>query len=560
MLLLVTALSFGLRFGAIGRLLPVRPEPDSDLVWMYRSLAGQQIPGADFYFGRYPVLWPRTLALVAGEKALAPAAPDATLEEHLEAASAPFLNLRLLMAAIAFLTAPLGFFLARRWMSDGWALLVAALLATALLHVAHSSVSKAHAAHVTLAWITILLVLRQLEAPSLARILATTVVAVLAIGTFHTGFFVLLPMFAAACLSRPTSRVVFWSAFAAVPIAFLGGLVFTPGGLTVGAHAHLWDGVQSEGIQLGNGHALLLKNFTGEGLLKWPQYFWEHDPLLAICSAIGLVVMLHFVASTWRDHSARRRVLIVSAYVLPYLVLISLDRNVVDRYLLPLYPLFVLLAVVAARAIFAALPGTPARVFACLALLALPTYVAVRFTLLGRRPDTFEQLASWIEKQPGATSKKILLSPAMAPRLFPTQSALTNLLADSRGRSQPWFEYLGRLAHLPTNAVGYDFEPLAPALYDVDAEPSPESLTSYFDSAQPDWIVLEVSRRISVVPATAAVYTRVRQRGKLIATFSGEPEVRALQTPFDYQGARNLEQRVLSAEAFGPRLEVWSMK
>jgi hypothetical protein len=83
---------------------------------------------------------------------------------------------------------------------ESWALLVAAFLATALLHLAHSTMAKAHGAHATPAWLTILCALRQVEAPSLRRLAATTEASALAIGTFHSGLFTLAPLVAAALL------------------------------------------------------------------------------------------------------------------------------------------------------------------------------------------------------------------------------------------------------------------------------------------------------------------------------------------------------------------------
>jgi len=64
LLLLVTALSFALRLGAVGRLLPVHPEPDSSLAWVYRSMMGEAIYHPEQHLGVYPDLLPRLLTLV----------------------------------------------------------------------------------------------------------------------------------------------------------------------------------------------------------------------------------------------------------------------------------------------------------------------------------------------------------------------------------------------------------------------------------------------------------------------------------------------------------------
>ena len=56
------------------------------------------------------------------------------------------------------------------------------------------------------------------------------------------------------------------------------------------------------------------------------------------------------------------------------------------------------------------------------------------------------------------------------------------------------------------------------------------------------------------------MYALIRERGTLVATFSGEAAPLANESPFDYQGARHIAERVLHAEAVGPRLEVYGFE
>jgi hypothetical protein len=545
LLLLVTALSFALRFGAVGRLLPVHPEPDSSLSWVYRSMMGEAIYHPEQHLGVYPDLLPRLLTLVTGP--MRTPAPDASLEEHLAAASAPYLRMRILIAAIASLAAPVVFLLARRFWSDVWACACAMFVATGLLHLAHSSVGKAHGAETTFAWLTILLALRQLEKPSVARVIATAVAAVLAIGTIQIGFFVLPAMFAAALFARSASSPARIAAWVAPFAAAAGGLEFIPGGVHFGP----W------GVRMGFGHRIHFTLLDGRGLPTWLRLFWEHDPVLAVLSGLGLFLLLRELPRAWRDPVARSRELVIAAFVLSYGTVISLDAHVVDRYIMPLYPGFALLSTLAARAIFEALRGRVPRTAVCALLLALPTWIAVRYTWIGRRATTLQQLGSWIEAQPGATGKKFLLAPSVSPPIFPQPDSLARQLTTSTGRSQPWFEYLGKLPRLPSRAPTYALDGIDQKLYVRKAPLGPEDYERYFTEQAPDFVVLEVTKRMAAFPGEKFVRELVRRRGERVGVFSGEGGRHPGQIPIDYQGVRDLAVRVLSADAFGPHLEVY---
>lgn len=540
LLLFVSALAFGLRFGAIGRLLPVQPEPDAGLVWTYRTMCGEEIKHQELFYGIYPNLLPGLLTVLPGGGTLALAPVEAGLREHLAAATEPYLRVRLLIAALSFLAAPLVFFLARRWMSDSWALLAAAFLATALMHVAHSSVAKAHAAEVTLAWLALLCVLRQIEAPSIARAAACAAAAALAIGTIQTGFFLLPPLLLGAWYSRRASRATFVAACLAPFAAVAVGLLFIPGGLGIG----------SAGVKMGRGHTIPFEGLDGSGLAAWPRFLWDHDPLLAILAALGLLLALFSIRS-----APRARWLVVAAYALPYVTVISLDKNVADRYLLPLYPLAAILAALAASWLQRRTRGRLDEGAVCGALLALPLWVSCSFTWIGRRPTTLQQLGNWLEQQPGSTSKKLLLAPSVSPPLFPTALALQHQLDTTTGRSQPWFYYLGRLAHVPQSAPGYPLETIALEYY--ARAHSAEEVERYLDEQRPDWVVIEVSRRMFTFAGLPSLREVLRRRGTLLATLSGEGGNHIGDVPIDYQGADELARRVLSADCFGPPLEVY---
>lgn len=558
LLALVVALSFGLRFGAITRLLPIQPEPDAYMVGVLRQQVGETTPFPGRYDDVYPHLLPILTAHVFGPEALARAPLDSSLAEHLRAASAPYLLLRYTVAAFAFLLAPLLFLVARRWLEGGSAALAAALLATALLHLAHSAVAKPHAAGATLTWLAILCALRQLERPTWVRMLLTAGAAGLAIGTIQSGYFTLPVLFAAAFLGwrRTPGRWLAIGAWILPCLVVLTGILSSTGGLHV----------QEGGVRMGSrGHLLRFQSLSGSGLVRWLELFWQHDPLLAVLAAVGLPLAL---LQAWRARSepiARGRWLLLASFVLPYALLVSLDRRVVDRYLLPLYPVFCLLAAMALDALQARLPRRVPRSLLVTLALALPTWTAVRYTWLGTRPSTFDRLATWLEARPGARDAKILLTPNFSPPLFPTQGALHAQLATTAGRAQPWFHYLGQLEHVPATAPAYDLRPLRQRLLQsrpLHGEPdlTEQAAAAYLEAEAPDLIVLEIREGLDWVPGWDGLYRAIRARAELLTVISGEGGRMPGESWLDYQDPRHLARRVLRAESFGPHIEVYGWR
>lgn len=537
LLLLVSAFACAVRLGAIGRLLPVQTEPDDGMVWHTRWLTGEDVYSAH---GVYPTLWSHVLAEVAGPSL--PAAQDASLDEHLRAASRPWLLMRVLLAVISCLAVPITFLFARRWVEDRWALLAAAFLATALLHVSHSSIAKPHGAHVTLAWLALTIALSLIERPSLWRILAVTAAGVAAVGTLQTGVFLFLPMILAAWFARPANSVERCALWVAPFATVLFGLMFVSCGLNFDAG----------GVTLGGtGHKIYFSLLDGGGIATWARFLWEQDPAIAVLGAVGLLVAPFSLRGVWRDPPARRRLLVVAAYVLPYLALISMDRHVGDRYLLPLYPVFALLAAGAARAALQRIGSPALQALACAGLLLVPTWIAARFTWIGRQPDTLEQLATWIELQPESRSQKFLISPWIAPPLMPTAEALAQQVATRSGRSQRWIFYLSRLPGLPTSVPTYDLQTIDPQF--LNRRKSPDEVVSYIEQEQPQWIVLERSPRISACPGAETLSAVVGQHGDLVAKFPAEGG------QINYQDVRHLAKRVMTSSAYGPHLEVYRM-
>lgn len=545
-LVALSVLALGLRIGASTRLLPLCPEPDSSMVWKYRAICGEDtyVP-ASGYDGVYPNLLPCLLAAMPGCSTLPGAGADAVLEDHLETASAPYHRLRLLAALIAALLPAAVFLVARRFMPDGWALLAAAFQVVCLMHQAHSAIAKGHAPGVTFAWYTLWLVLRQLESPTWGRRIATAAAATAAIGTTQTGLFVLAPAAIRLLVPRPFAREGSWKDALVIPLALLGAAPFLSGGI----------GLSSEGVTLGHGHTIRFER-AGDGLSLWTQFLWEHDPVLTALGALGFVLALFSIRPAWRDTWRRTQVAVLASYALPYMAILSVYDFMRPRYVLPLHPLVAILAASAVAWMSRRLPLRAGRGALIPLALAFPGWVSARYLWIGIRPDTFEQLGAWIERQPDATSRRIVLSPCLSPPLYPTQDALERQLETTTGRAQEWFYYLGKLDALPADAPHFHLGALDPDLYQKGTRTGREHV-AWLDERNPDWIVLEDSNRIVSSNGLRQWIRTVRKHGELLATFSGEGGRHAGGIPIDYQRVRDLAARVLVADAHGPHIEVY---
>jgi len=544
-LLSVTLLALALRLAALDRLLPVHPEPDASLVWVLRALAGQTVANLALHEDIYPSFVAQLASLSLLWSPLEGAPPDAPLAEHLAAASAPYLKLRAVAAALGVLAVPLTYLLARSWLTKRGALIAATLLATSLLHVSQSTVSKPHVPAATFIVLTLVCVLRQTVAPSLVWVLLSTCAALLATSTLQTGLFVLAPLVTSAWLLRRAPLAPRLAAWAAPLVVALVG----PGSLLSKLS------LDPSGVTMGSGHVIEYGALNGGGLRAWTRQFLECDPGLALLCAVGLLVGLAALPSALRTSARRASLLLVCSFATPYLALISLDSRVNERYLLPVYPL----AAVLAAGALSALSERPnaARVWGVVqaAALALASAAALRFAWISVRPDTFAQLSTWLEQQPSEVERRLNMTPSIAPRLAPTAESLQRQLHTPHGSSQPWFVYLGQLPQAPTAAQAWDMRALPLALQGRDT--TPEEIVEHFTRRPPGLIVFEHSARALALPGAARFLDCVRKHSDMLARFSAEDGRWAGGVQIDYQGAPQLALRALRASALGPDLEVY---
>jgi hypothetical protein len=602
--LLLTLAAAGLRFAGLGRLLPHLPEPDAYVAYELQFERGDPalVAGIKFH-ERYPLLLAHALALLSYPEVPARAVGADSEREHLARCAWPFFVTRALVASLACLLVPLTFLLARKFSSVGGALAAGFFVATSLLHLLYSGEARPHGAHATLALAAVLCAMRVAERATLVRVGAALVAAVLAVGCLQLGLFVLPPLGLAMFLAsrgaresggdanpeaaggfRLRGRVGLALAFL-VPLAVgaLGVVLFYPTLPYVDA-----QGFHTASPE-GGGHSVPFEYLNALGLWRACVQLWMHDPILAILALCGIILGIDSLVSRARSRgsqassrgsranasprasadAARDRALwIAGAYALPYFLVVSLNGEVYDRFLMPLLPYCACMAGAAAAWITArvreSLSGESARRLATGAVVAAcaawPSYAAVQFTRVACAPDSLQQAAEFLRRNARPRADKILVSPSLPLPLLYARDAVTADANDPSGKVAPWIVYQSLLDPEDDRAARYSvqlFPGMVAAKHHAD---EPELVRAFLDEHRPDWVVLEYSRKMRGLSTMRALAQAVEERGEIAFKSHGSaPAVSSLGT-IDYQDAHDLALRIVETEAFGPPIVVFRMK
>ena len=401
-------------------------------------------PTANEFWGYYPHLMPRLILLAPDDWVGEPREP-LELEGHLARASEPWLMARKLSVLLSLLAIPGAFFLARRFVSDGWALFAAALVTFSIFHLSFAQQEKPHGP------VSGTVVLAVLAAMALARkpgawtwIVATAAMA-LALASAVNGAFALVSAAAAlfAMFLGRSERGGLWklNARAIVPtLLVLAATVrfFYPFLFGGGEKEKLGD----HALNVGN-HPLMLDklNFAGSKNMFLTLYLYE-----PVVLALGFVGVAVFVGRRWFrapvDLERRRDFAVIVPFVVVYGVFVCAYEDAFDRFLMPLYPFLAALAAYAAAALASKLRSR-AAVTALVALLLIePAAATVQLARVRATPDTQTQVAEWIRANVRPEERVVVL-PYIDLPLFYSEAAV----AESPDASEvlTWMAYQARL-------------------------------------------------------------------------------------------------------------------
>jgi hypothetical protein len=549
LVLLVFAAAALLRLRGLERELPHLPEPDSYMVMQAQILREGREPDlkqSEKGYYAYPLLLARGLALLPEAKAEA----SAPVREHLAAASADSVRSRTLVAVLSLLFIPATWLLARRFTTPLGALIAAALAATSLLHLEFSQQARHHAPHASFALLTVLAALQLRERPDWVRYLVVSGLALLALGMLHSGWFALLPILAAHVLrEKRDGRASFLAIL--IPIAACA-LAWTT------LYPHEPVNMNPEASWAAGGHTFHWRDLDLSGFAVATRLLWDYDPGLAVAAFLGLVVTLWSARAKWRglETGARKQLLVALAYTMPYGLALGVYKETCDRMLLPLVPFLATLGGIGVVALALKMPQALRAGVLGLAL-AVPTLGAVRYATVRDADDTFEQAAQWIEEH---TSGRAMLCSRFALPLASDVKALELVRTDHATRQKRWVRYqLDRLDANGAALVGArDFVPMPGRLF-VGQDPAKAQarLEKFLADEKPEWVLIDVSSYTRINPLMMQLRDWATAHGTLSATFHGEPSDRSIEPALDYQDVAHLFWRLLSADAFGPPLELY---
>ena len=487
---------------------------------------------------------PALLSLLPSELVLPEAPAGATLEQHLACASRPFLVVRVAVALLAALLPLLTFAAARFFLGGRAALLAAALVALSLLHLVYSQQARPHVPHATLAWLTLLALMRLVERPDPRRLVLSATALGLAMGTLQSALLLLPPaLVAAACAWSALARRR-WMLLALPLAAALGLLAFSPA-----------PAISEAGVLLApGGHAIRFANLSGAGAAQLFAGLWGYDPLLCLLGVLGGVLLVISGVRHLRAPRPGAPLWVLLAYVLPSVLLLLLNSVYRNRYALPLLPA---LAILSAWAVARLARGLgPRRGWVALplsvALLVLPALNAARYLQLRLRPDTRQQAARWLEARPPGEPRRAVVARVLVLPTLLQPHGVEGERAPFPGGRPVWLAY--QQDHLPDLPGG----PLELRMFPIPmTQADAHSVRAWLDEQPASWFVLQTDEYLITLPGLVVLRELLAQRSAPAAVFAGEDPERWPLLGIDYLELPQFTQHLWLASSFGPRLEVY---
>lgn len=567
-LAVLLALGAWLRFTGIDFLLPQHPEPDGAvIVYQLDAHEGRVAdPKGHEYWGFYPHLLSQA-ARAWPSSAESPLGADASLAEHLTAARSSQTRARRTVALASLLVVPATFFLARRFLSGAWSAIAAAFCASSFLHAWFAQQSRPHAVATALDTFVLLAACGMVASPSAWTWALAPLALGLATACLQSGIATGIAILAAVLLvrERPARLWLGLGAGAAAGLAL--ALAFYPASTNPeSANAPLigWD--PKYGTLLLKGHQVFVGLFDGDGLPVVTRALWDYEPLLVSVALVGVVLAL---VRRWNHLPVLRdekvdELKVVLTFGIAYFVVIALYERSYQRFVLPLVPLFAILA-----AWTLSLGARRARVasrFGALAfaapLLAAETFATWRLVELRAKPDTLTQAAEWVRTHAEPTQTFVML-PGIDVPLATTDASRARDADYYNVLGYPWRVWNTRIGErgLPEPRFSIALMPLGGR----DLRAIRQDAAAYARSLTADFAIVEAYENYWRSPILKNIYDGIVLRGERVARFSPDGERENGGYPLSYQDDGIDEHfhwltRTLRAEAVGPVVEIFRLR
>lgn len=545
-LLLAYTLALGLRLLGIGYLLPHLVEADAWFAVRLQTLDGDVSEASTPQF--YGTLIPELARAV--RPCLAWMTAGAGLEGQLAAAASTPLACRVVVAFLSATIAPATLAIASRFLPrrSAW---VATLLVTFSLMLVHfSQQGRPHGplAGGVACGLWALLALRERWSAARAAAFGLALCASLAI--MHTGL-TLLPPLALVLVLRRERRAGPYLAVAATLLA--AWVTFRLSGLTL---AHPED-TAPQGIFLGR--RFTLDQLDGRGFVILVRSLASYEPVLFVASLVGLGALALGPLRQGRPPAeSARAAWVLTAYAVPFVLVMGLYPTPKPRYMLPLLPLLAILSVTACRRVAHRRPRALQLVASgtMLVAVALPT---LKLVWLRSRPDTLEQAATWVRENVRSEADVVWLQPGVDLPLLQTASAReANARETQLAHLYVWMRYQQRERPAPPGEPAYELL-LIPRVERVLAGSSePIRLRSFLDPRGGFVLAGLLTKPRGRGPR---LHKDLRRDGTLVASFAGVRGSDGRSLPLVEPGHPRPGERfwldVLRAESVGPGIELY---
>ncbi|MBI5433263.1 MAG: hypothetical protein HZA52_10580 [Planctomycetes bacterium] len=567
---LLTLAALGARLATLDYGLPFAREADTEVVDQVLVLARGPVPDDAWYaISAYPVLLARIeLALGLGrEPELDSSVSELTL--HLDAAARPYLDVRLLVACFSVLLVPATWWLARSFLSPPWAWFAVALVATSMLALQFGRMARPHA--FVAPWMVLAVVawVRFAASGAFVALVLASLVTSLAIVELPNGLATLFPAAASWWLQpkRPR-RLVDWRLL--VPLVAIASVVrfaypFWFVEWPSDPNAPSASGVVHFGWQ----QAIDPRDFDGGGFSVLARTFAYYEPVALVLACVG---GLAFVAAAFASRrrgaesdpalafGARRALLVVLAFAVPYALVLGLFAYTQQRFALPLVPCVAVLAACGARAAWTRLAsssfGRAVGGALLVAALAPPTWAVWTESRERLQPHPMEQLAEWVSAHVDREHERVALHTFYDLPLVRTGEHFAPRPGLALHFVSPWLSYQRRVLDDDWRGERWDIA----ALYPEQARwrAITERADDFVRGLDADYVVVPCGgERLDSAPASA-VRDALRQAATLVFALHSHPESGPISEADRKAGAGRF--RVLLGESTRPEFEIYALE
>lgn len=571
--LLVLALA--LRFAGIGWMLPHLPEQDDFVAThLHLSRTGEQYKDGRLAFSQCPLLLAGSVHALPGPESDPERLARMDLAAHRANASWDWVLVRGAVGLWSILGVIACFAIARRFLAPGWALYAAAFVPASLLLVNFGQQGRPHGALAGLVPLAVAAAMRLRREPSARNHLLAAGAVALAAGCLHSGWLTGLSLAAVYVFSRGAGRpwldrralLSLAVLVASVPV-FYHLILVSP--LSPHEAASIAPGQHATDPQWLAREVSSHLDLVGARRMRLILLSWEPALVLGSVLAAVMAVWKRVVEGNLpRGVDRRADLLVVLAFVAPYVGLFSIFAKTNERYMIPLLP-FMAVATAWGMSELAARAGRGrALVHAgALLLLCFSSAAGLKLVWLRTRPDTLSEAARFLsERAEPEGADSIYITPPIDLPLARTRRTLLVDGARQPSLHGPWARYQAGLPDKAMPAPRFDVEWLdyRPGIGDLGRD---EDLSDFLDFYGPGWFVVEPERA-----RKHAWFARVRgglaERGTLVARISPDGYPAAHESgwigqdrAYAYGGDwPNNTLRVLRLRAIGPLLEIYRIE